>query len=160
MVTQPLTQPPSEDAKAKRSSLMTLGYIFSLMAGVLIGTIGMQHSANATRAAAPTTTITLWATDTITRTVSPTAQPVAAEPRQASKSFYDGTKLVGKDIEPGTYRSNGGSMCYWARLAGLSGGLEDILANDFGSGGQQVVEILPTDMAFKSTNCGRWAQIG
>ncbi|WP_438351593.1 hypothetical protein ACP8HI_13705 [Paenibacillus sp. FA6] len=35
--------------------------------------------------------------------------------------FSDGTYIVGKDIEPGTYKSDG-SGSYWARLSGFSGG--------------------------------------
>ena len=43
----------------------------------------------------------------------------------------DGTYLVGKDIQPGTYGSNNDSSgwCYWERLSGLSGELDDVIAN-------------------------------
>ena len=40
-----------------------------------------------------------------------------------------GIYLVGDDIKPGTYRSEG-SRCYWARLSGTSGELEHIIANE------------------------------
>src|SRR5690349_16825748 len=31
----------------------------------------------------------------------------------------DGTYRVGAEIQPGTYRSDGGEYCYWERLRGL-----------------------------------------
>ncbi len=36
-----------------------------------------------------------------------------AERVQAANTFEDGVYLVGEDIEPGTYKSEGGSNCYW-----------------------------------------------
>jgi hypothetical protein len=67
----------------------------------------------------------------------------------------DGTYIVGADIQPGVYRSQGGSGCYWERLAGFSGTLDDVIANNFGSG-PQVVQIAATDAAFKTSSCGVW----
>lgn len=68
-----------------------------------------------------------------------------------------GTYLVGEDIQPGTYRTvlDGSSSCYWARLAGLSGELGDIIANDNVSG-QAFVTIAETDVAFETSRCGEW----
>ena len=70
------------------------------------------------------------------------------------RGFSDGTHLIGKDIQPGLYhtRSLG---CYWERLSGLSGSLDDILANE-NTSGPSYVEISPTDYAFKSVSCGTW----
>jgi hypothetical protein len=45
--------------------------------------------------------------------------------------------------------------CYWARLSGTSGDLDDILAND-NIDGPVVIDILDTDVAFESSRCGRW----
>jgi hypothetical protein len=67
----------------------------------------------------------------------------------------DGTYVVGVDIQPGVYRSQGGSGCYWKRLSGLSGALDDIIANNFGSG-PQVVQIASTDVAFSTSDCSTW----
>ncbi len=67
----------------------------------------------------------------------------------------DGTFRVGLDVQPGTYRSDGSDGCYWARLKGLSGSTNDIIANS-AAPGPQVVEIAPTDVAFKSSNCASW----
>ncbi|GAA1157988.1 hypothetical protein [Nesterenkonia sandarakina] len=67
-----------------------------------------------------------------------------------------GVYMVGEDIQPGTYRSEG-DRCYWARLSGFSGTLGDILANDNVSGSAYVT-IAPTDMAFETSRCGDWVR--
>jgi hypothetical protein len=72
-------------------------------------------------------------------------------------AFGAGTKRVGVDIQPGTYRTRSSvSDCYWERLKGFSGQLKDIIANDFSSG-FQVVTIKATDKGFKSSRCGNWS---
>ena len=73
-------------------------------------------------------------------------------------TFEDGTYIVGTDIEPGTYRSSGSSGCYYARLSGFSGGLENLIAND-NTDAPAVVEIAPTDAGFESKRCGTWTKI-
>ena len=50
-------------------------------------------------------------------------------PAPASDSFIDGTWLVGEDISAGRYRAMTDGDCYWERLSGLSGELDDIIAN-------------------------------
>lgn len=70
-------------------------------------------------------------------------------------SFSDGQYRVGIDIYPGIYHTNGGQTCYWERQSGLTGKFDDIIANEFGSG-PQTVQILPSDVAFKSNRCGTW----
>jgi hypothetical protein len=42
--------------------------------------------------------------------------------------FGQGTFIVRTDIAPGTYRSSGGSACYWERLRDFTGGLYSIIA--------------------------------
>lgn len=91
---------------------------------------------------------------------SPTAGPTtAAGPTTsaavAKTSFGTGRHRVGTDIAPGTYKSAGGSSCYWARLSGLGGSFGEIIANNLGSG-PQVVTIAATDVGFESRNCGTW----
>lgn len=71
-------------------------------------------------------------------------------------SFGSGTKLVNNDIEPGRYIAKDVSLCYWARLKGLSGSLDEVIANGNETGSQVIVDILPSDVAFESTRCGRW----
>ena len=82
---------------------------------------------------------------------------LAASPLIAwGQSFRDGTYLVGTDIPPGVYRAPGGAICYWERLSGLSGEMDDVLANDISEHSRQIVEIKATDKAFKTSGCGTW----
>jgi hypothetical protein len=85
--------------------------------------------------------------------------PATGDGPDVSSGFGDGTYLVGSEIQPGTYRSTGSSGCYWKRLSNLQGDLDAILANDDPEG-QAYVEILPTDVAFSTDDCGTWSRIG
>ncbi len=64
---------------------------------------------------------------------------------------------MGRDVRPGTYRSNGRDFCYWARLKGFGGDLDDIIANDIREG-SSVVTIRSTDEGFASSGCGTWTR--
>lgn len=70
----------------------------------------------------------------------------------------DGTFRIGADIPPGTYRSVGSGSCYWARLSGLGGNSSEIIANS-AADGPQVVQIAPTDVAFKTQGCADWERV-
>ncbi len=72
-------------------------------------------------------------------------------------TFGDGTWRVGTDIEPGTYRTKGADGCYWERIAGFSGTLGDLIAND-NARGPAVVKIFPSDAGFTSKGCGTWTR--
>lgn len=68
----------------------------------------------------------------------------------------DGIYLVGEDIKPGTYRGDGSSgMCYWARLSGTSGELDDVIANGLPEG-PTVITIADSDVAFETNGCDEW----
>lgn len=75
---------------------------------------------------------------------------------ESDGTFAAGTYRVGVDIAPGRYTSAGRAGCYWERLAGLSGELDDILANDFQNFvGPVLVDILSSDVAFMlNAGCG------
>lgn len=82
-------------------------------------------------------------------------------PAPGARSFGPGPMLVGKDVQPGTFRSTGGDDCYWARQSKAGGHrydvpLEDILANG-SNPGPGVVTIEIGDVAFYSENCGTWS---
>lgn len=85
----------------------------------------------------------------------PEAEP---EPEDGSGGIGDGTHLVGEDIEPGEYRADGGEFCYWERLSGTGGELDDIIANDLGAG-SHVVAIAESDNAFSTQGCGEWEKV-
>lgn len=77
-----------------------------------------------------------------------------------TSSFGNGYWKVGGDVQPGTYRTTTASSCYWARLSGFGGELDDILDNDNADGTDVVVQILPGDYGFESSRCGTWTRIG
>jgi hypothetical protein len=83
----------------------------------------------------------------------------AAEQRVADNTFGSGTYQVGADIEPGTYRTDGGSFCYWARLSGGGGTLDDIIANN-NVEGPATVTIDASDWGFENRGCGKWTKVG
>lgn len=85
---------------------------------------------------------------------SPPAYPAPPPPAPAT-SFGDGTHRVGGDVPAGTYRTMGGTFCYWERLSGFGGSLDEIIANDISSG-PALVTIKASDVGFSSQGCGTW----
>ena len=138
----------------------------ALVAGLLLGgALGFVGGSSSSTEAAPTTvTETASETTTVESTVEVTAPPAEEpeggdEPGSAGAMIPgDGTYLVGTDIEPGTYRAAGADSCYWARLSGTTGDLDEIIVNDFGSG-QMVVTIAESDVAFETARCGTWEKV-
>lgn len=85
---------------------------------------------------------------------SPTPTPTP----DPNPHFDDGSWEVGKDIQPGTYRTRkASSSCYYSRLSGFGGSLDEILANE-NTSAPAVVTILAGDKGFKSSRCGTWTQ--
>lgn len=95
----------------------------------------------------PTPLYTATVTLTPTITLPPTATP---NPLKAPKG--DGFYLIGVDIAPGVWRSDGtGDSCYWS-VTRMDG---DILDNHFGmSGGTAYVS--PSGFQVEFTDCGTW----
>ncbi|MDD7812327.1 hypothetical protein PP713_07100 [Mycobacterium sp. CSUR Q5927] len=65
----------------------------------------------------------------------------------------DGTFVVGRDILPGTYRSDGprdGNACYWRRNSG------DKVVDSAMTKKSQVVLIEPGDTTFRTDRCAPW----
>lgn len=78
-------------------------------------------------------------------------------PPVAAGSFGSGVKLVGTDVKAGTYRTRTApDGCYWERLSGLGGTMDEIIANEIATG-YAVVTIAPSDVAFDSSRCGTWS---
>lgn len=74
----------------------------------------------------------------------------------------NGTWLVGTKagrVKPGVYRSEAGPLCYWERLAGLSGDYVDLIANGGFRDGPTLVEVEASDYAFGSQGCGKWVPV-
>lgn len=70
-------------------------------------------------------------------------------------SFGEGTYEVGVDIKPGTYRSPGGTGCYWARLAKNQ---QDIIDNNL-SDGPSVFTVQESDGYVELNRC-TWTKSG
>lgn len=76
------------------------------------------------------------------------ALPLAQQ--QASKR--DGTYIIGLNIAPGRWRSNGqGNRCYWEKSTVTN----EIIDNHLGVA-SVIVEIAPTDFQFEARGCGIW----
>ena len=76
----------------------------------------------------------------------------------------DGTYIVGaaNGVAPGTYQTSSVTSysCYWARLSGLTGSFDEILANEIvPRGGVATVQVLATDKALKVQGCGKWTLV-
>jgi hypothetical protein len=71
-----------------------------------------------------------------------------------------GTYLVGKGIQPGTYKSAApaSGKCHWARLSGATNSAEDIIAKR-SSTGPSIVKIKATDKFFETRGCANWLKI-
>jgi hypothetical protein len=76
----------------------------------------------------------------------------------STTTFDDGMYIVGTDIKSGTYKNSGSQGCYYARLSGFTGTLDDILANN-NTDNTAIVTIYASDKGFESTNCGTWTQM-
>lgn len=142
-----------------RRSVFTHGgaALLGLFVGVLIGVNGNSSADKAVPSATVTTTATT--TSKATASTLPSADKVAADGFPG-----DGTYVVGSDIKPGTYRSDGPqgglvTSCYWARLSSTSGETTDIIANNATSG-QTTVTIAATDKAFTTAGCKAWKKTG
>jgi hypothetical protein len=149
--------PPQQPKKPKRRIwLWIIGII--LVLGV-IGGIVNAFSGNS-NTSTPTTQSTQPAQNTPTQaSAQPTATPQPTQkPAPSFATFGDGTFQVGKDIQPGTYRTRvGSSNCYYARLKGFSGSTDDIIANN-NTDAPAIVTIAASDKGFESQNCGTWTK--
>ena len=85
------------------------------------------------------------------------APPVPSPP--TGVSFGPGQWFVNTQIAPGRYYSDPVSGCYWERQRGLTGSINDAIANEFiGFNARQwIVDIASTDLAFETdSDCGTW----
>ncbi len=110
------------------------------------------NTAAPTNTAQPTGTSEPTNTPASTNTPEPTSTPIPTAIPSTSL-IRPGTHLVGTDILPGIYRGSAGTgildSCYWARLSGLTGDLDAVLAND-NSIGQFYVEVRESDVALET----------
>lgn len=76
----------------------------------------------------------------------------------AKSSFGEGTWQMNVDFIPGTYKAEGGELCYWAKLSSPSGdGIDNIIDN----GGFHANQIVSVDSPyFETSGCGTWQKVG
>lgn len=82
------------------------------------------------------------------------ADPAPAPTPTPAPGISDGTYTVGKDIAPGVYASAGpvaGEVCYWRRT-----GADNVTLNNAMSKQPQTVQILDTDVTFRTRGCQPW----
>ena len=101
-------------------------------------------------AGAAAVALTAWFAGGAIAAADPAPTPPPA-PKQVIDA--DGTFAVGKDIVPGTYRSDGprdGNACYWRRISGGKT-VDSAMTKQ-----PQVVLIEPGDTAFRTDRCQTW----
>lgn len=111
----------------------------------------------------PETTVAETTTTTSTTTTTTTTPPETTVTTLPTREvvFSDGTHLVGDDIQPGIYESDDEVEpfgCYWERLSGLGGTLDEVIANGL-TDHHEIVEVVETDEAFHVEGCGDWYQL-
>jgi chitodextrinase len=80
--------------------------------------------------------------------------PIAVPPLV---TFGDGVWSVPDEVPVGTYRnSDSADGCYWARLSGFGGELDDVIMNEL-TYQIDVVTVKPGDAGFESWLCGVWS---
>lgn len=139
-----------------RTKAIAIGAVVALavVGVVVIATTSRNEApaANVAQAHSPQATSTSTnATPTATKSPSPSPSP-----KPHFTTFGNGTWVVGKDIQAGTYRTrHNSSGCYFARLRGFGGTIDDIIAND-NTFAPVVVTIAPSDAGFQSQRCDQW----
>jgi len=77
-------------------------------------------------------------------------------PKTSRTSEEFGILVVGRDIHPGTWRGTAVGSCYWARLSGFSGDLDDVLTNNnVDPGAKFIIAVKSTDKGLEiGSDCG------
>jgi hypothetical protein len=114
--------------------VLTVAGVVVTAVAAIVGTVAASDSTEGDPPAATrvTVTATQFETKTITQTV--TAKP----PSGPLSEFSDGLFEVGKDVQPGTYRTDGpdGSNsggCYWSRSDARGNVIQNGVVNDGGA---------------------------
>lgn len=158
---------PMRSESPWRSRLTHVGTLF---VGLVIGgAVGLAAGGGSTGdgAARPAVTVTVTKSSAVVpeAAMTPSGGPSkAAQSATADEIPGDGTFIVGEDIEPGTYRSDGPqggevTYCSWERLSGTGRDAEDIIAAGGGSG-QDAVTVKEGDVAFSTHGCRPWKRVG
>lgn len=161
---QPPMQPQHYPRAKKKASVPIALAIVMLAAGLFVG-IGIGAAGGGSKtAAAPAVTVTVTAAAAAPAAQpKPKAKPVPAKPAgpAAAATIGEGTYQVPQDVKPGLYKTGGPTAgnCYWARLKGLGGSVDDIIANG-SPNGPATVKVATGDKGFETSGCKPWTKIG
>lgn len=84
-------------------------------------------------------------------------------PSPTIATFGEGTKIVGVDLQPGTYKApSATTACRWTRLSGFGGTASEIVGSGTATSyagtatSSTVVTVISSDAGFVSSGCGTW----
>lgn len=139
-----------------------LPLIFGLGCGIPVLLVMLLSCVAVVASSGSDTTVEVPASDPSVEEVDDTtSEEETAEEEPENETLSAGTYVVGEDIEPGTYKTDGpaddsfSGMCYWARLSGLSGEFDELIANDAFEG-QTTVVVNEGDVALELTGECVW----
>ena len=139
-----------------------LPLIFGLGCGIPVLLVMLLSCVAVVASSGSDTTVEAPASDPSVEEVDDTtSEEETAEEESENEALSAGTYVVGEDIEPGTYKTDGpaddsfSGMCYWARLSGLSGEFDELIANDAFEG-QTTVVVNEGDVALELTGECVW----
>lgn len=89
---------------------------------------------------------------------APAPPPTTVEPAGLPTSMEDGTWEIGDDVPSGTYRSDGGNDCYWARLKHGDDSPAGVIQKNLGGGPQTITVHQKEDL--QTLGCGTWKKTG
>jgi hypothetical protein len=170
---QPYQPAPQNPPKEPMSREARIGWSI-LVGAALLGLGGVAGAAGGSDPSAvasgpqPTVTVTVpgepGAEVTVTAppvTVTKPAPPAKTEaPKPAAVPdtiTEDGTYIVGKEIQAGTYAATCDEFGYWARLR--NGG-DDIIDNNLVADGGRMKVTVRKGEWFETRNCGEWKRVG
>ena len=118
-------------------------------------------------AVAAALTLACWGASTAISEARPTPAPITPAapttppntPPPLTSLDHDGVYVVGKDILPGVYATdgpNGNHGCYWRRMNAIDPKVPNNVIDSAMSKKPQVVLIDPNDKAFKTSGCRPW----
>jgi len=95
--------------------------------------------------------------------IGSTSQPVSLASLRPGQLPGNGTYRVGKDIQPGSYRTQGPAdaaspNCYWSRNSDASGEVRAIIANSKAPI-PATVTVKPGDATFHTSGCQPWTEV-
>ncbi len=132
--------------------------LIGIVAAFAIGCSTAENTSNVSNVQTANVNSKFSTTNTVTVTAPaiPESQLANTGSSAGARTFIDGSQIVGKDVEPGTYRTRAGTgNCRWTRRSGFAGDAADVLATGT-AGGPAIVTIRSTDKGFESAGCGLW----